>query len=1122
MKRILFIILCLHGFASGSGGYLHAADRPDRDSLLAVWHNPNLADTNRMDALHALANLYIVTNLDSMYFFADQQLVLAQSSGNKAAEGRARQVLGSCYLKKGELEKAFSNLRSGLVLSKEAGITYMIGKTSHELATAFRTRRELDSASYYYHEALTIMESLGNQRGVAAALGGLGGVFQYRGKFDLALSNYMKALDVFEEIGDQQAKAAMLRNVAFIHVMRTDYESALSYCHQSLNIFESSGDQTGVANACSSIGLIFYYQTKYDSALIYQQRSAEINEELGNKRGMSSSYGNLGMIYDQNGDTKQALAYYERSLKLKEEVGDKAGIANTLRNISKVYRDLGDYEQTLVYTQKSVMLFEETGDKARMAGALHSMAWAYLQTGEDSLAQLHARQSLALGKELGGKRVEVNALLVIAAISRNEGKADSARLFYQQALQMAEETRQQEEIGIASNGLARLAMDQENWQLVNKYAQRSLDIALEAESVSRIESSAGILWRSQEALGQKVAAFETYKLYIQMRDSLSSITNQRAAIRYEFQQQALADSLESAARLNAEVAENKRRQTVSYFLLAGLGITLLFGGILYNRFRLTSRQKAKLGQANGELNAANEKLKELDNFKSRFFTNISHEFRTPLTVITGMTQQVQQQPDKWLDKGIKLIDRNAQSLLHLINQILDLRKLESGNLTLSPIQADVVQALRLSTASFESMAESKNVELGFEAEKPELMMDFDPDKLGQIANNLLSNAIKFTPEGGNIRLRTYPKTEDQLVIEVEDSGRGIPADKLPYIFDRFYQVDGTDTRQGEGTGVGLSLTKELVSLMEGEIAVESEAGKGSKFVVTLPVSQQAETAESILSPPLASPVFPKALPALVSTESELPRLLIVEDNPDIVSYLYSLLEEEYVLSNAPDGQAGIEAALEQVPDLIITDVMMPRKNGYELTETLKLDERTSHIPIVMLTAKADQDSKLEGYKRGADAYLAKPFDQQELLVRLEKLWEIRQRLQQRYQSHDSLPQTEDETEVVEDAFIIRVRTQILAKVDDPTYKRDALGADLGLSNTNLNRKLKALTGLSTGNYIRKVRLIYAKELIKEQPELQISEVAYSTGFNDPAYFSRAFHEEHGLSPVEFKMGKGKT
>ncbi len=1101
------------------------------DSLRSVVEDASIADTNRLKAMNTLANHYVYSQLDSMRFFGELQLQLAQASGNQAAEGQARQVLGTFYARTGDMEQAYASLRSGLVLLQKTGNTFMVGKTYHELAAAFIFQRELDSAEFYYQKALTIHESLGKQRGVAAALGGLGLVFQNRGELDQALSNYLRAVEVFEQIGDPRAKGVMNRNIAFIYVMRSDYESGLAYCRQSLEIFESLGDQIDIANVCSNIGLIFYYQTKYDSALIYQQRSAEINEELGNKRGMSSSYGNLGMIYDQNGNTKQALAYYERSLELKEEVGDKAGIANTLRNISKVYRDLGDYKQALVYTQKSVKLFEETGDKTRMAGSLHSMAWVYLQTGEDSLAQLYARQSLALGKELGVKRVEVNALLVIAAISRNEGKADSAGLFYQHALQMAEETRQQEEIGIASNGLARLAMDQENWELANQYAQRGLDIALESNAVKRIESSAGILWRSQEALGQKAAAFETYKLYIQMRDSISGIENQRAAIRYEFKQQALTDSLANAVLLTAQIEENRRRRTVSYFLLGGLGITLLFGLILFNRFRLTARQKAiieeekvkldranlLLNQSNGDLNKANEKLKELDSFKSRFFTNISHEFRTPLTVITGMTQQVKQQPEKWLNKGIDLIDRNAQSLLHLINQILDLRKLESGNLTLSPIQADVIQNLRLHAASFESMAESKDIELDFLAEELELIMDFDPEKLGQITKNLLSNAIKFTPEGGNISLSTSRNSEGQLVIEVKDSGRGIPADKLAYIFDRFYQVDGTDTRQGEGTGVGLSLTKELVHLMGGEISVESEQGKGSMFAVVLPIQQEAVKSEKVPAVTATLPLIPATLPHAMTGSRDRPRLLIIEDNPDIVSYLYSLLEDQYELSSAPDGQAGIELALEQVPDLIITDVMMPHKNGYEVTEALKLDERTSHIPIVMLTAKADQDSKLEGYQRGADAFLAKPFDQEELRVRLAKLWEIRQRLRARYQgSPAELPASEDPTEVTEDAFITKAKEMILARIDDPEYKRDALSEDLGISKSSLNRKLKALTGNSIGHFIRGVRLTHAQKILTNEPDFQISEVAYASGFNDPAYFSRVFSEEYGLSPIEWR------
>ncbi|MEO1415038.1 MAG: response regulator [Bacteroidota bacterium] len=515
-------------------------------------------------------------------------------------------------------------------------------------------------------------------------------------------------------------------------------------------------------------------------------------------------------------------------------------------------------------------------------------------------------------------------------------------------------------------------------------------------------------------------------------------------------------------------------------------------------------------------------LEELDQLKSRFFTNLSHEFRTPLTVILGMSAQIAKDPSRWLQRGNQLIQRNSNHLLDLVNQILDLRKLESGQMELRLHQADILIELRYISESFQSYAQTKNISLSFQTDEQEIWMDYDREKIYRITNNLLSNAIKFTPQGGQVIL-SISNQGTHLLLTIRDTGMGIPEDQLTLIFDRFYQVDGSSTREGEGTGIGLALTQELLKLMKGDIKVESTPGEGSKFSIALPITQNEPRILHGQQKDKPVEIFHVGTEAeytgrsAYAAQTALPSLLIIEDNPGIVEYLYSCLEDQYELFSAPDGEAGIEAALEQVPDLIITDVMMPGKNGYEVVETLKLDERTSHIPVVILTAKADQASRLEGFQRGADAYLPKPFDQKELEIRLAKLLEIRQRLQQRYQD-GLVPEasSEDPQIQMEDAFIIQARALIIKHLDDSNYRGDALMKAMGLSRTNLHRKLKALTGLSSSRFIRKVRVEEACKMMLEDPNLRVSEIAYATGFSDPKYFNRVFSEYKGLSPSEWR------
>ena len=545
---------------------------------------------------------------------------------------------------------------------------------------------------------------------------------------------------------------------------------------------------------------------------------------------------------------------------------------------------------------------------------------------------------------------------------------------------------------------------------------------------------------------------------------------------------------------------------IIYLILLASGLYALY------RFQL-SRQLAR--------NEA-QRLAELDQVKTRLYTNITHEFRTPLTVIQGMTRKLVDQPDKWLKQGAGMIQRNTDQLLGLVNQMLDLSKLESGKLDLHPIHADVLPFFYYVMESFQALAESKNISLHLDSNQESIEMDHDPERLREVLSNLLSNAVKFTPEGGTITMRILVDQETLLLV-IRDTGQGISQEQLPHIFDRFYQTDDSSTRQGEGTGIGLALCRELVQLMGGEIQVASQLGEGTEFSVSLPIQKQAALGESHAE--MSEAVLPDQeaslpLPATISpdTASPLPRVLLIEDNADVVSYLISCLEADYQIDVARNGQEGIERALEMVPDLIISDVMMPEKDGFEVCYTLKQDIRTSHIPVILLTAKADMDSKLTGLRRGADAYLTKPFNEAELLIRVANLLEVRRQMQARYAEMELLP-TEEAQQQIEDAFILQFRQVVMEHLDNPQLDVSLLCQELGMSRTPLHNKLKALTGMSTTEYVRFIRLAKAKELLLD-PELHIAEVAYATGFQNHTYFSRKFRELVGMTPKAWREGNG--
>ena len=545
------------------------------------------------------------------------------------------------------------------------------------------------------------------------------------------------------------------------------------------------------------------------------------------------------------------------------------------------------------------------------------------------------------------------------------------------------------------------------------------------------------------------------------------------------------------------------------------------------KLKLVAEQNEVLEQTvqerTGKIQQQADKLREIDATKSRFFTNLTHEFRTPLTLMLGPAEQVlaeTQEPNTKQQVG--LLQRNARRLLHLINQLLDLSKLEAGRMVLTTAPGDLVSLVKGALLSFESLAEQKQIALHVQADREQLPMAIDRDKLEQILYNLVGNALKFTPAGGSVsvaltRREDEPTAWAELVIT--DTGVGIPAVKLPYIFDRFYQVDESDTREREGTGIGLALTNELIDLYGGSIQVRSEENVGTTVTVRLPIHSvqlPAGTSEPILKP-LDLPST-DALPPVTdqrANPADAPLVLLIEDNDEVRTFIRSSLQDQYRICEAANGQEGVRLAQEQVPDLVVTDLMMPKMDGYQVCATLKQDERTSHIPIVMLTAKADLDSRIEGLDTGADCYLAKPFHQRELLAQINTLIQNRRQLRERYRQLGVFGQLSPRLPSMEEVFLNRVRAVISGHIADEQFSVEMLSQEVGVSRMQLHRKLIALLNLSPGDLIRQIRLELAHDLLRNHVAT-VAEVAYQVGFGNPANFSTSFSRHFGYAPSEVR------
>lgn len=533
---------------------------------------------------------------------------------------------------------------------------------------------------------------------------------------------------------------------------------------------------------------------------------------------------------------------------------------------------------------------------------------------------------------------------------------------------------------------------------------------------------------------------------------------------------------------------------------------------------------------NKEEQEKNQKLRELDQLKTKLFSNISHEFRTPLTLIRGAASLPD--PDQksiipFLGKGgrLEMISSNSARLLRLVNQMLDLSRLETGNLHLKSVQTDVIPLLSYLVESRRSFADQKTVKLSFHPDRDQLLMDIDVEKMEDILLNLMHNAIKFTPEHGEVIVSLIVNEKDgrNVLIKIKDTGIGIAEEHIEKIFDRFYQVDQNSP---EGSGIGLTLTKEYVQLMGGELTIQSKLNQGSTFSVILPIKNKAqlipfeELVKTINSESFEPIIYDDLLKRTQNEDDDKsPLILIVEDNKELAYFLQTMLLPFYRIETAFDGQEGVHKAIENIPDLIISDVMMPVMDGFELCDQLKNDFKTNHIPIILLTAKVDAESKLTGLKKGADDYLAKPFNTDELLVRIKNLIEIREKLKQKFSRLQSGELIENEVYTGLDKLFMDELNKLLGKhYTDEDFGIEEACKGMKISRIQLHRKLVALSGMSASHFINQFRVDKAAKLLLSTRKT-VSEIAFEVGFHDANYFSRIFTKIYSVSPGDYRKQK---
>ncbi len=589
-------------------------------------------------------------------------------------------------------------------------------------------------------------------------------------------------------------------------------------------------------------------------------------------------------------------------------------------------------------------------------------------------------------------------------------------------------------------------------------------------------------------------------VYYKKRDSLKILfqTNnnnkQFAELDTKYQSAKKEKKITVLQAKNKLIIQQKKYQ--KNLLLVGLILSALIGFFFFILFKNKQR--------------ITKTLKELAVAKSDFFSNITHELRTPLTLISGPTQSLLKKESfsKSERKNLHLIQKNSDRLLHLIDQLLDVSKLKSGVLQLQVSYSTIFYFTKVLLDSFVFMAKQKNITFLNQSKDTIVKGYFDKDFLHKIITNLTTNALKYTHKNGTIILN-YQVKKDVFIFEIKNSGKGLTQHEIEQLFNRFYQVKNTSN----GVGIGLALVKELVTLHKGTIKVKSKPNKWTRFILTIPIDKNAYLPKEIVVENILETTN-EISQIKINPKQNKPILLIVEDVKDVQDYIVSIFNKNYTILTANNGEIGVDMALKHIPDLIISDIMMPIKNGNELCKSLKLDERTSHIPIILLTAKSKNQDKIEGLQTGADAYITKPFNEDILQLKVANLLQSRKELQKKYSTKEMLSTANIIINDVEVLFIEKLQKIIDTNLTETSFTIDEFSSLIGMSRMQLHRKLKALFNVSTSEFITTERLKLATTLLIKT-NVNISEVAYAVGFNNPTYFSKCFKKQYHFSPSNF-------
>jgi len=895
---------------------------------------------------------------------------------------------------------------------------------------------------------------------------------------------------------------------AYYHYLKGDYDKVIALSNNVVRLTQEQGKLNNTVDALSRIADTYNLLGKYDSSQLYILRAEYMADSIKDYHQLCKvliSKGNLAMAASKHNEAASSFLKVD-SIQKTTEIPDHYRHGLARHNIALIYfQQLERPEDALRYAQLASTSYFLMGPRGvPSSNSLNILlSRIYLSQNQLERADSLVTSSIEYFKEHGHSKKLAEAYVIKSNIYVKSKNYDMAESSSKKALDIYSKINQKLEVSTTHAQLGRLFKEKGNYNQSIYHLNQSLTYNTNVDT--KIKTTQ-ILAETQGLKGDYKNAFNALLHHNRLKDSLyaSALDDKFAEleIRYE-----TADKERKIAALEIEKiktqSKNSRKRLMGSILLLGLGGLALF---LFQ----SNRQKKKINQT----------LKEVDNLKSKFFSNISHELRTPLSLIKGPVDVLIK--SNTLDGSEKqqllIVQRNAKRLTRLVNDLLELSRIESGTRQLRVQSLNAENHLKTLFSNFESAAISNGQEYIYRVNEISTITYYEPEIMETVVYNLISNALKYSPEGALIDIEATVEN-DNLNIIVSNNGHPIPTSELDKIFNRFYRMERY-AKNIEGVGVGLALVKELVHTHKGKIEVISSVEEGTSFIVSIPIGENAYSSKEIISSsfvPSKSATIPLMTELMDSTyNADAPVMLIVEDNLDMRSFLTSSFSKEYQVRVAKNGKEGLEIAKEISPDIIISDMMMPIMDGAEMCKAIKNDLAINHIPVIVLTAKAEEQTKLSTLDIGVDDYIAKPFSIDEITIKARNLLNVRTELQKRFANSSFKEKKELAISPVDQDFWNRIEAVLEDQLSNEEYTIESFAIEMSMSRMQLHRKLKALTGLSASTFIRNERLNKAKQLMDSQ-KLRVSEVAYECGFSSPFYFSKCFKDQFGMSPKEYQQ-----